>query len=345
MPKTSKPERTLMAATDAYLKNCAATGLSPRTVANYTRTIVDFMNFYIDSKENYNPPSYATICLWRDSLLERGCSAVTVREYLIRIHNFFEFASDPACGGWYAQNPVSKRLIPSTRKEMKRPYDELLSDSDILKLWRNDRPRNAKACLWARNYAIVILLLTTELRNAELLHLTPADLRWDEGEIFVEYGKGNKFRRVDFPAIAQTAVQLYLASGIRPNDLPDSAPLFGTTREKGVYGNGKRDCAWSAGSSAWLSSLVECHVRSVTGVPNIRTHDLRHVGARIDLNSGMEQAALQAKLGHASPNTTQLYSGKVMGKAGKRSAVLVMEARDRQAQINSALLTEALQMA
>lgn len=341
MPKTSRSERTLMAATDAYLKNCAATDFSRRTLKNYTYTLEDFMNFFIESKENYADPSYATIRLWRDSLIERQCSPATVRQYLIRLHAFFEFACDPQCGGWYQTNPVSKRLLPNTRRDELRPYDPLLTDQQVMKLWRNDRPRNAKVTTFPRNYAIVILLLTTELRNAELLHLSPADLHWDEGEIFVEYGKGKKFRRVDFPDIAQSAIRLYLASGLRPKDLPDTAPLFGTTSEKGVFGTTRRDCAWSAGSSVWLSALVECHVRAVTGVPNIRTHDLRHVGARLDLNSGMAQVELQSKLGHASPNITQIYSGKLMGKAGKRSAVLVLEARDQQAALNESLLSAA----
>ncbi len=341
MPRTSAPERRLAESSDAYLKNCASVGLSPRTVHNYQKTIEDFMNFFIESKENYTDPDYATIRLWRDALTERGCSPTAVRQYLTRLHAFFEFACDPSCGGWYKTNPVSKRLFPNTRREEKRPYDTILTDAQVMRLWRNDRPGYARTATYPRNYAIVILLLTTELRNAELLHLTLADLHWQEGEIFVERGKGNKFRRVEFPEIAQSAVRIYLASGIRPRDLPDTAPLFGTTSKKGVFGTNERDGTWTFGSAEWLSALVMRHVKAVTGVDNVRTHDLRHVGARIDLNSGMRQEALQAKLGHASPGTTQIYSGKLMGKSETHSAALVLEARDRQAAINEELLQNA----
>ena len=345
MGRSSRAEMKLCAATDSYLKNCSATGASPRTLRNYACVLTDFMNFFIESKENYADPSYATILLWRDSLSERGCTNNTIRQYLIRLHTFFDFACDPTCGGWYATNPVSKRLYPNMKKEDARPYDTLLTDQQVMKLWRNDRPGYARTATYPRNYAIVILLLTTELRNAELLALTPADLRWDDSEIFVEYGKGSKFRRVEFPAIAQSAVRIYLASGIRPKGLADTEPLFGTTSEKGVFGTQNRACTWSVGSAAWLSSLVERHVRAVTGVPNIRTHDLRHVGARIDLNSGMAQADLQSKLGHANPVITQVYSGKILGKAGKRSAALVLEARERQADINANILAGNIQNA
>ena len=141
--------------------------------------------------------------------------------------------------------------------------------------------------------------------------------------------------------LSQSAVRIYLASGIRPRDLPDTAPLFGTTSKKGVFGTNERDGTWTFGSAEWLSALVMRHVKAVTGVNNVRTHDLRHVGARIDLNSGMRQEALQAKLGHASPGTTQIYSGKLMGRSETHSAALVLEARDRQAAINEELLQNA----
>ena len=100
MPRTSAPERRLAESSHAYLKNCASVGLSPRTVHNYQKTIEDFMNFFIESNENYTDPDYATIRLWRDALTERGCSPTAVRQYLTRLHAFFEFACDPSCGGW-----------------------------------------------------------------------------------------------------------------------------------------------------------------------------------------------------------------------------------------------------
>nr|DAH41082.1 MAG TPA: SITE SPECIFIC RECOMBINASE XERD [Caudoviricetes sp.] len=214
-----------------------------------------------------------------------------------------------------------------------------------MKLWRNDKPATAKAKTWPRNYAIVIMLLTTELRNAELLDLTPADLHWEDGELSVESGKGSKFRRIEFPDIAQSAVRIYLASGIRPKDLPDTAPLFGNTAPKGSFGprTGEESRQWQRGSRQWLSTLVESHVRAVTGVPNIRSHDLRHVGARIDLNAGMKQEELQSKLGHTNPNVTQRYSGRLLSRTGKRSAALVLEARERQADINANILAGSVQ--
>ena len=168
----------------------------------------------------------------------------------------------------------------------------------------------------------MILLLTTELRNAELRALTPADIDLEDAALRVEHGKGDKFRVVDLPDIAVVSLRHYLASGIRPKDLPDTEPLFGNTAPKGSFGprTGDESREWQRGSRQWLSTLVESHVKAVTGVPNIRSHDLRHVGARIDLNAGMKQEELQSKLGHTNPNVTQRYSGRLLSRTGKRSA-------------------------
>ena len=151
--------------------------------------------------------------------------------------------------------------------------------------------------------------------------MTPADIDLEDAALRVEHGKGDKFRVVDLPDIAVIALRHYLASGIRPDDLPDTAPVFGTLRSG----------EWKAGTKQWLSELVERHVRSVTGVPDIRSHDLRHVGSRLDLNSGMPENELQAKLGHASPITTQRYSGRLMDRSGRKSAKKVFAERDLQA--------------
>lgn len=229
--------------------------------------------------------------LWRGNLESRGCRERTIAQYLRQLRAFFDWACEH---GWYQANPVLKRLIPTVSDLPPAEY-VTLHDWQLRRLYTYERPQNAKAATYPRNYAIAILLLTTDLCNTELLHLTPADLHWDEGEIFVKYGRGKKFRRVTFSGLAQSAVRLYLASGLRPKDLPDTAPLFGTTSEKGVFGATRRDCAWSAGSSVWLSALVECHVRAVSFVPGVRCRELRYAAAQAESAALSETRTRQAR--------------------------------------------------
>lgn len=341
--RTSKAEQKLMAAIDSWLRNCQATGAMPQTVECYAGVANAFYAFFINSGLYLEDPTFTTIQAYRDDILSRGCSAVTARYHLTVLRGFFDYASSPELGDarFYAANPVSSYLMPNTRKESRRPYDVLLTDEQVMKLWRNHPVKTTHPEYWPRNYAIVILLLTAELRNAELRALAPADLDFENHVIYVEHGKGDKFRAIDFPEIARTAVCQYLKSGIRPAGVPDDAPLFGTCVQKCRAAGTKSDGIWKIGSKQWLSDLVERHVYAVTGVHNIRSHDLRHVGARLDLNGGMRIEELQAKLGHAGVATTQIYSGRVLPRSGRESAGRVREERDLQARRNLSGLSAA----
>lgn len=286
------PIEKLEAASAAWLRDLEEHGASPSTITGYALTAEDFTRFFASEEDEPDAPSYADILLWRQLFDARGLTLRTQQQYLIRLRAFFNWAVEH---GWYATNPVLDRLIPSVSDLPPAEY-VTLHDRQFQRLYRFSRPHRAKTATYPRNYAIVILLLTTDLCNTELLHLTPADLHWDEGEIFVKYGRGKKLRRVAFSDLAQSAVRLYLASGLRPKNLPNTAPLFGTTSEKGTFGARKRDCAWSAGSSTWLSALVERHVKAVAFVPGVRCRELRYVAAQAESAALSEARARQARL-------------------------------------------------
>lgn len=284
------PVEQLEAASAAWLHNLEAHGASPNTLKGYSLTAEDFICFFAD-EEDAGVPSYAEVLLWAQTFDRRGLTLRTQQQYLIRLRAFFNWAVEH---GWYATNPVLDRLIPTVSDLPPAEY-VALHDWQLQRLYTFNRPQNAKATTYPRNYAIVIMLLTTDLRNNELLHLTPAALHWSDNQIFVSCGKSGSVRRVAFPELAQSAVRLYLASGIRPQDLPDTAPLFGTTSKKGVFGTRERDGAWTVGSAEWLSALVMRHVKAVTGVSGVRCEDLRHIGRGAESLSLEETRARQAR--------------------------------------------------
>ncbi len=287
----STPVERLEAASAAWLRDLEEQGRSLHTITGYALTVRDFIESFAIEEDNPSAPSYADVLLWTQTFDARGLTQRTRQQYLVRLRAFFDWACEH---GWYQANPVLKRLIPTVSDLPPAEY-VALHDWQLQRLYAFNRPENAKAATYPRNYAIVILLLTTELRNAELLHLTPAALRWSDNQIIVSCGKSGSIRRVAFPELAQSAVRLYLASGIRPQDLPDTAPLFGTTSKKGVFGTRERDGAWTVGSSAWLSALVMRHVKAVTGVSGVRCEDLRHIGRGAESLSLEETRARQAR--------------------------------------------------
>lgn len=286
------PVEQLEAASAAWLRDLKAHGASPNTLKGYSLTAEDFICFFAD-EEDAGAPSYAEIFLWRQTFVARGLTPRTQQQYLIRLRAFFNWAVEH---GWYATNPVLDRLIPTVSDLPPAEY-VALHDWQLQRLYTFNRPQNAKATTYPRNYAIVIMLLTTDLRNGELLRLTPADLRWSDNAIFAHGNRAGDVRRVAFSDLAQSAVRIYLASGIRPQDLPDTAPLFGNTAPKGSFGPRASDESreWQHGSRQWLSALVESHVKAVAFTPSVRCEELRHAAAHAESLSLSEARARQAR--------------------------------------------------
>lgn len=327
-----------------FLHELEAKRRSKATVDSYARILRKFRAFYSDTHaddEEVKNPSYMDAQMWRDSLETDGLATSSINLHLTVLHRFFTLCADESLEEtrFFDKNPVARRMFPENRFENTKPYDEILSDNDVSKLWNNEPVRKAgvKVTHWPRNYAIVMMLIATEIRNKELLDLKVSDLDFEYGEIQIREGKGNKYRCVDFPEIAQTAVKLYLQSGLRPDGLSDDDYLFGTTssNECGVFDN-THD--WHRGGRIWLTELVRRHVKLVTGVDNVRSHDLRHIGARLDLHNGMRAEELQAKLGHENLHTTQIYSGKLGANRKRVTARKVYAERDRQAKRNQEMI-------
>lgn len=322
------------AAVAAYLRNATFTGKSPATIDNYRSRLLRFREAWTAAHAGApeNDPAFADVLSFRDNLMENGAAASTVRQYLIELRAFFEAMEKPRFvpGVSYPENPVDTEFYPVVKK---RPYDLILTDDQVKKLLPRRRPENAKKTTWPRNYAFIALILATKIRNSELLALTLDDLDFEAGELTVNHGKGDKFRVVDFPPFAQAAVLLYLQSGLRPASLPSSAPLFGTTAASGTNKSGE----WHKGTDVWLSECVRRYVLAATGVDNVRTHDLRHVGARLSLNAGASMEYLQSELGHSSMNTTQIYSGRLQARRGRNSAKEILSDMEKIAAENLTL--------
>lgn len=308
-----------------YLANRTATGASEKTITAYTKQLKVF-SLWLEQAGLTADPVFQDIAAWRDGMLSEGLSANTIKQYMTCVKRLFEYG---VAFGHYDTVPVNRYLVPTNKAE-KRPYDQILTDQQVTLLWQDQKAGRTRH--WPRSYAVVVLILTTGLRNAEVLALTPRDVDFSRREITVRHGKGDKYRIVDFPALTETALRAYLASGLRPADLPDDAPLFGSYGEPKQKSPGK-ERVWKPFTPQWLSAMVERHVYDLTGVSGVRTHDLRHICARLDLNTGMPIEELQAKLGHEQITTTQIYSGRLAPRRGRESARACVAERDRQAEV------------
>lgn len=327
-----------------YISDLKHNDVSERTLRNYQKRLSYFREFWSETNPQSSPTA-SDIKAWRDSLLDKGLSKSTVRQYMTELNGFFEYAADEEIVGAnaYKSNPIKKRMFPRKTNDEKKPYDKVLDSEDLKSLWQNIKKKGTDR-LWARNYAIVTLLLDGKIRNAELLDLKLSDVHFSDTEdpydyLIVQSGKGKKYREVDLNEISVSALKIYLKSGLRPVSAADDDYLFGTTAEHKFGGTSAGNTEWHKGSSAWLSKLVEKHVKDVTGKSGFRTHSMRHNGSIMELNNGASLETLQSELGHSSITTTEIYAGRLQSRRNRMKIKEVIAERDKWAEINNQILT------
>lgn len=307
-------------AAEKYLANCRADGLSARTLENYADHLDAYAEF---CRENdISPADPASALDWKIIMHESGMKNSSVAVYMRDVRRFFCWATmSPVCD--IDAEPVTDGMIPKVKRQA---YDKLLSEDDIISVLSGEKQENSrKSHMWARNNAMVVLFLESAVRVSELTALTPADLDFDRGIIQVRHGKGDKMRYVTFPALAQQAVLEYLDSGIRPFDLPDTAPLFGAVS--------KDRPEWHALDRHEATKLVNRHVKAVTGRDDIRAHALRHASASAMLTMDMPKEQIQALLGHSSIQTTERYIGLLRPEAAAVAGTDMFSALERRAMV------------
>jgi len=147
-----------------------------------------------------------------------------------------------------------------------------------------------------RDQAILELLYSTGLRRGEVVNLDLGDLDGVGGYCWVRQGKGGKDRVVPLGRLAIHRVQLYL-DAVRPGLLQgqEHGALFlnrfgGRLSGEGIY------------------QVVKKAVRHAKLSPAISPHAFRHAAATHMLRNGAPIRHLQEFLGHASVETTQLYT-------------------------------------
>lgn len=336
----TKTER-FVAIAGEYTRRGIRKGLSVATVDNYRATCRSFEQFllwkYPDGGEGY--VDFADISSYIEKMSENH-KASSVKQNLVVLKQIFTFAAKDFIPEElrYDTCPVSADFFP---KVPVQPVLEVLPDEVVPFLWNFERRYKTTEAKFARNYALTVLAICTGLRNQEILSLSLADVDFRYHEITTTHAKGNKFRVVDLPEIAETALELYLALGDRPKTIPDTAPLFGTTAAHSFGGNvSNAGETWHKGTKEWLSSTIENHVYYQTGEKyhGVRSHDLRHLFARLTLNATGNLAELQGAMGHSSPITTERYSGRIMHRRRRESAEKIFAERDEAAKKNREIL-------
>src|SRR6266487_503690 len=330
-----------------FLRHLRTRGYSPNTLSAYAYDLLHFMTFLSEEHLSYQEFTPARSLQFLEYLFtlpsrrqaqrlalvlcttEQGSSATrlaptTINRIFAAVSSFYEFlivseqfpyqenpilkVDDPAyarvsdrhhpfMGRASRQRPVRRTVRVKTVQRVPRP----MTDEQVSQLLTSLRLKRDKAMLF--------LLLQGGLRPGEVLNLRLEDVSYARRRVTIRYRtdhpkgvrtKSRTERVVDLhqPETLQ-AVSDYVMSE-RPQEI-ESPYLFL------VGGAGKRRTE-PLGYHA-LVKLFERHCERL-GIrePWITPHALRHTHATKLWEGGMRELTLQKRLGHASPESTRMYT-------------------------------------
>ena len=148
---------------------------------------------------------------------------------------------------------------------MKKKETEFLTEEEAEAILRVPDRRTLQG---KRDYAILLTLLTTGLRKAEICNLMMGDLKTYRNQPVVDViGKGKKFRRIPLNSVTLLAIQDYAkANG---NGIDPTHPLFQTLGKHGPYE--EKDLTPKA-----VDCLIKAVAKKALIKKRIHPHVMRH---------------------------------------------------------------------
>lgn len=187
-------------------------------------------------------------------------------------------------------NPASEVELPRIESRLPKYVMTVSEAEQVLEM------PDVETQLGVRDRAILETLYSTGMRRMEILGLRIHDLDEERGTIFVQQGKGKKDRMVPIGDRALQWIERYLVE-VRPQWVfeADQQKLF-LTREG------------SPMSASRLTQIVGEYVAAADISKEGSCHLFRHTAATLMLENGADIRYIQALLGHARLNTTEIYT-------------------------------------
>jgi integrase/recombinase XerC len=258
---------------------------SPHTCKNYRRDLDRFSEFLLTRDiDSWSRVSHNEVSAYAAHRFRNGLKSRSIQRELSSIRSFYRFL---ILQGRIKSNPAKEVSAPKSAQRLPKTCDaeqvgQLLQDRD-----GDDE-------LLVRDLAMFELIYSSGLRLAELVSIDLTDIDLGQQQLIVT-GKGNKTRYLPIGRKAIEAIQRWLkirSSFYRGEDQP---ALFLSKLGKRI-------------SSRNVQIRLKLLVKRQSLDQHLSPHTLRHSFATHMLESSGDLRAVQELLGHASINTTQIYT-------------------------------------
>lgn len=284
---TTAVPHAFAATIDGFLTHALAVqGLAAHTIEAYRHDLADFATF-VATRGTSSPAKVtrAAITVYLINLRRRGRAASTVKRRTAAIRALYRYLLRE---GALDNDPTVDLAPPKLPHRLPRvltleEVERLLAAPDV------------STVEGTRDRAMLELMYATGLRVSEAVGLDLGDIDLAH-EVVRCIGKGNKERLVPIGSHAVRALRAYLAQ-VRPR-LARARP----TQALFLSRLGRR----LTRQGCW--KLLRRYARRTEITRPLTPHMLRHSFATHLLERGADLRAVQEMLGHASINTTQVYT-------------------------------------
>lgn len=258
------------------------------TEVTYRKAIKQFFQFLHNF--SITRPTSVDIRNYREYMTGRGDKATTINLYLTVVKLFFRFTAETGLYPNVADHIKGLKLSD----EHKRDYLSAEQVEAMLKAMPH------KTVIDRRNYAMVVLMVTSGLRTIELSRalcgdvtlLGGTDVLWVQGK-----GRTDKADYVKLSFHAKQAIQDYLE--LR-HEIGPQSPLFASDSNNS-YGRPL--------TTRTIRGVSKQAMKSVGLVsPRLTAHSFRHTAATLNLLNHGTLAETQQLLRHKNINTTMVYN-------------------------------------
>ncbi|NTV44347.1 MAG: tyrosine-type recombinase/integrase [Candidatus Yonathbacteria bacterium] len=262
-------------------------GRSLKTVANYDRYLRRFVSYSgVKHPEDITDEEVRRFRLWlnKQPSIEGTLKKKTQNYYLIALRSFLKYLAKQ---GITSLAPERIELASVGARDL-----DLISSEELERLLSAPGGEGLKSL---RDRAILELFFSTGLRVSELAGLS-RDLDIDKDEFSVR-GKGEKIRVVFVSPSAREAVKSYLKER---KDMDDA--LFIQIGPRAKHADEMRLTSRS------IERIVKQYAIKAGISRKVTPHVIRHSFATDLLRNGADLRSVQAMLGHANIQTTQVYT-------------------------------------
>ncbi|MFN3193404.1 MAG: site-specific tyrosine recombinase XerD [Aureliella sp.] len=260
--------------------------LAENTVQAYGRDIRRFLNWKKSRK--LNQLKLADLSDFVESLQGKTLAASSISRIIVSTRMFFKYLQ---LEGIIKDNPSELLATQKTWERIPKAINTAAVERFLAAPKKYDT-------YWQRDVAILELLYATGCRVSEVSYLLLANIHLEEGFCLVE-GKGSKQRMVPIGERARKAMGLYLDE-LRPDLVrekpPEQCPWLILSRTGKRL---RREAIWE---------LVKRYAVRAGIDPDVSPHTMRHSFATHMLGGGADLRQIQELLGHASIQTTQIYT-------------------------------------